>query len=40
MGNVASSVNHSCDIMEHRYDFMSFNLEKLVSAEATLTGDV
>jgi hypothetical protein len=40
MDNVASPVNRSCDIVERRYDFMSFNLEKLLSAEATGTGTV
>jgi hypothetical protein len=40
MDNVAIPVNRCCDIVERRYDFMSFNLEKLLSAEATVTGAV
>jgi hypothetical protein len=40
MDNVASPVNCSYDIVEGRYDFMSVNLEKLLSAEATVTGAV
>lgn len=42
MDNVASPVNRSCDVLQRRqaYKFVSFNLETLVSVEATVTGAV
>jgi hypothetical protein len=36
----AKSVSLCCNIVEHKYDFNSFNLEKLHSADATVTGMV
>jgi hypothetical protein len=35
MGNAVSPANHSCGIAERNYNFMSFNSETLLSAEAT-----
>lgn len=36
----AKSVSLCCNIVERKYDFNSFNLEKLRSADATVTGMV
>jgi hypothetical protein len=33
----AKSVSLCCNIVEHKYDFNCFNLEKLRSADATVT---
>ena len=33
-------LNISCDMVDLKYDFINFNFEKLLSAEATVTGIV
>jgi hypothetical protein len=38
--NMANPFNLSCDIVDLRYDFINFNFEKLLYAEATVTGIV
>ena len=37
---VAKLLSLSCVIVERKYDFNNFNLEKLCSADATVTGIV
>ena len=37
---IANPFNLSCDIADRRYDLINFNFEKLLSAEATVTGIV
>ena len=36
--NIANSINLSYDIVDFRYDFINFNIEKLLSVEATIIG--
>ena len=38
--SIAYPFNLSCDIVDRRYDLINFNFEKLLSAEATVTGIV
>ena len=38
--DIVNQFNLSCDIVDRRYDLINFNFEKLLSAEATVTGIV
>ena len=37
---MANPLNLSCDIVDFKLDFINFNFEKLLSAEAIVTGIV
>ena len=37
---MTNPLNLSCNIVDLRYDFINFNFEKLLSAEATVTSIV